>query len=182
MYICIHFHRGDQIKTKIVNFISSDQKFVNYLGETNLKLRTISLGLMVQVHRPSTQEGHEFQPSCNPALYIFIYKNPALFFNRKKRHIVSLNHKNEEHRRNSLSCLAACFCVPPFDCHHLFPSFVAQRHARELSHQSHPNDKATAEMSMPPLPAKPHGPNVLVTSTLVYKVICHHVSKGSVFA
>lgn len=121
----------------------------------------------------------------HPAIlhYIFLYiKILHFFLTEKKRRIVSLNHKNEEHRGNSLSCLAACFCVPPFDCHHLFPSFVAQRHARELSHQSHPNDKATAEMSMPPLPAKPHGPNVLVTSTLVYKVICHHVSKGSVFA
>lgn len=64
MYVCIHFNRSDQIKTKIVNLISSDQKFVSYLGETNLKLRTISLSLKVQVHKPSTQEGHEFQPSC----------------------------------------------------------------------------------------------------------------------
>lgn len=43
---------------------------------------------------------------------------------------------------------------------------------------SHPSDKATAEMSVPPLPAKPRGPNVLVTSTVVYKVICRHVYKG----
>lgn len=81
-----------------------------------------------------------------------------------------------------MAFLPGCFCVPPFDCHHLFPSFVAQHRVRGLSHQSHPNDKATAEMSVPPLPAKPHGPNVLVTSTVVYKVICRHVSKGSVFA
>lgn len=64
MHICIHFNRSDKIKTKILNFVSSDQKFVNYLGETNLKLRLMSLSLMVQVHKPSTQKGHEFQPSC----------------------------------------------------------------------------------------------------------------------
>lgn len=172
MYICIYFHRGDQIKTKIVNFISSDQKFVNYLGETNFKLRT-SLLVWCAGSWPSTQEGREFR---RPAILCCIVRwlltgKGALF------HWTIKMRSTEE-----TAFLPGCFCVPPFDCHHLSPSFVAQHHARGLSHQSHPNDRATAEMSVPPLPAKPHGPNVLVTSTVVYKVICHHVSKGSVFA